>query len=150
MPSTLVPRLDRVLYRAALALHPPEFRGDYGGEMWLDFEAARADACASGLASPLWRWRLRMALDVVRTLGVQWARTGLPLIGLVSVCLPLAIAAGLANVAARARFADAPAPDDPELIGILALTVTSLLVIATTIALTVWAAHPRRPRRKRR
>jgi hypothetical protein len=147
MPSTDIPRLDRVLYRTALALYPAEFRGDFAVEMLLDFEAARADACASGLPSQVWRWRLRMAVDVVRTLGVQWARTGLPLIGVVSALLPLAIAAGLASVAARARFADPPALDHPELVGVLLLTVTSLLVIATTIALTVWAAHPRRPRR---
>jgi hypothetical protein len=147
MSSTHVPRLDRVLYRTALALYPAEFRGDFAGEMLLDFEAARADACASGLASHLWQWRVRMTLDLLRTLGVQWARTGLPLIGLVSVFLPLAITAGLASVAARARFADPPALDHPELVGILVLTVTAVIVIATTIALTVWAAHPRRPRR---
>ena len=139
--------VDVRLYGAALWLCPPEFRRDYGGEMVRDFLDARADAQAGGRRRDLWLLRAQMGLDVLRTIGVQWSRTGLPLIGLVSMVMPLTLLAGIARLASRARFT-IPAGTDQELMGIMLLAVTSFFVIAATIALTVCAPRPVRRRRR--
>lgn len=139
--------LDARLYRAALRLCPPGFRREYADDMVRDLAEARGEASAMGQGA-LWRLRLLMAIDLVRTFGVQWGRTGLPAIALMSLVLPLALAEGLANVARRATFDMQPDAADAEIIGVLLLTVVSVFLIAMTIALTLWVWRPfRRGRR---
>ena len=142
--------LDVRLYRAALWLCPPAFRGDNADDMVHDFAAARDEARAGGRRA-LWCVRLHMAIDLARTVAVQWSRTGLLLIALTALVLPLLAVEGLVRLALRARFTIPGDVDQPELLGLMILAVTSLFVIATTIALTLWASRSvRRVRRARR
>jgi hypothetical protein len=147
MSSGVSRSLDARLYRAALCLCPPGFRREYADEMVRDFEEAHAEA-SSGGDRALWRFRLLTSVDLVRTLGVQWSRSGLPVIALMSLIVPLALAEGLATVARRATL-DMPSDTaNAEIIGVLLLAVTSVFLIAITMALTLWVWRPfRRGRR---
>ena len=115
--------------------------------MILDFcEGWREASEAGGRA--LWRFRLVIAIDSLRTAGTQWARTGWPAIGLVSVIAPLALAEALSALARQASFVIPPETAHTDTIGVLLLATVSVLLIATTIALTLWAARPVRRRRR--
>ena len=138
MPPGAPRSLDDRWYRMALSLCPPAFRGDHGDEMARDFDEARNEAAARGDGA-LWMLRLLMAIDVARTISVQWLRTGLPVIALVSVLVSLAIAEALAAIA---RHATIPMPDaDADVVGILLLAVTSVVLIAMTIILSLWVGR---------
>jgi hypothetical protein len=112
-----------------------------------DFGEAREEAAAAG-GRALWRLRLLMALDLLRTVGTQWTRNGWPVIGLVSLVAPLTLAAGLAAVARHAAFVIPRDAVHAEMIGVLLLATVSVFLIALTIALTLWAARPVRRRRR--
>lgn len=150
MARTVTCSLDGRLYRAALSLCPAGFRHEHGDEMARDFDEARGEAAATGDRA-LWLLRLLMAIDLVRTFGVQWVRTGLPAIALASILLPLAVAEGLATLALRARVKSIDLPADAaqaEILGVLLLAVTAVVLIATTIVLTLCVSRPiRRGRR---
>ena len=150
MAPTATCSLDGRLYRAALSLCPAGFRREHGDEMARDFDEARGEAAATGDRA-LWLLRLLMAIDLVRTFGVQWVRTGLPTIALASILLPLAVAEGLATLALRARVKSIDLPADAaqaEILGVLLLAVTAVVLIATTIVLTLCVSRPiRRGRR---
>ena len=138
--------LDCRLYRAALSLCPAGFRREHGDEMARDFDEARGEAAATGDRA-LWILRVLMAVDLVRTFGIQWLRTGVPAIGLASILVSLALAEGLATVARRARIEIPVNPAHAEILGVLLLAVTSVLVIATTIVVSLWVSPARRRRR---
>ncbi len=112
-----------------------------------DFVEAR-EAAASAGGPALWRLRLLMALDLLRTTGTQWTQNGWPLIGLVALVVPLTLATGLAVVAREATFVIPQDEVDAELIGVVLLATVSVFLIAMTIALTLWAAKPVRRRRR--
>lgn len=115
--------------------------------MLLDFVEAHREAAANGDAA-LWVLRFAMAVDLVRTVAIQWLRTGFPLIGLASVLITLALAEGIATVA---RYATIYVPADAaqeEVLGVLFLAVVSVLLIAMTIVLTQWVNRPRRRGRR--
>jgi hypothetical protein len=131
--------IDVRLYRACLRVCPAAFLGEYGDEMVHDFVEAREEAAAAG-SGALWRLRLLMALDLLRTVGTQWTRTGWPVIGLVSLMAPLTLAAGLAAVARHAAFVIPRDAVHAEMIGVLLLATVSVFLIAMTITLTLWAA----------
>ena len=150
MPSGAIRSLDGRLYRAALSLCPAGFRREHGDEMVRDFDEARGEAAADG-GRALWILRLLMAVDLVRTLGIQWFRTGFPAIALASILVTLALAEGLASLALRARFAPFQMPADPvdaEILGVLLLAVMSVMLIAMTIVLTQFVNRPRRRGRR--
>jgi hypothetical protein len=150
MAADPVRRVELRLYRAALRLCPPAFRDENADEMLHDFTAAREEARGAGRRE-LWRVRLQMAIDLVRTVAVQWSRSGLLLIALAALVVPLVAVEALVRLAVRARFTIPREVDQPELLGLLVLAVTSVFVIATTIAMTLWASRPiRRARRLRR
>jgi hypothetical protein len=138
---------DVHLYRACLRACPPAFLREYGDQMIRDFTEARDEAADAGRRA-LWRLRLLMALDLLRTVGTQWTRNGWPAIGLVSVMVPLILAAGLASVARHTTFVIPRDAVDDEMIGVLLLATVSVWLIAMTIALTLWAARPVRRRRR--
>jgi hypothetical protein len=149
---TGVPRsIEGHWYRMALWLCPPVFRREHGDEMSRDFDEARGEAEARGSAA-LWTLRLLMAIDLVRTCGVQWLRTGLPAIALVSISIQVTVAEALARLA---RTATIPMPDktahtDADLMGVLLLATTTVLLIGMTIALTFWVTRLNRRRGRRR
>ena len=132
--------LDGRLYRAVLSLCPAGFRVEHGDELARDFDEGRGEALATGDRG-LWGFRLLMAVDMLRTFAVQWFRTGLPAMALAAVFLALTLAAGLASVARRAAI---PMPADQanaEILGVLLLTLTSVMLIAITISLNLWVSR---------
>ena len=132
---------DAVSYRAGVRLCPPGFRREYGEQMLQDF----ADACREAAeAGGMGRLRLQMGLDLMRTFGVQWYRTGWPVIVLLSVLPMLAAAAGLSRLVGRATFAIPEGQPDSEAIGLVLIATITVFVVATTIVLTLWATRPRR------
>jgi hypothetical protein len=106
-----------------------------------DFTEAH-DEASTGRAGGLWSLRLVMAIDVVRTVLVQWARTGLPLVAVISLTLALVLAGGVATLARRAAFEIPADTMHAEMIGVVLLATTSVFIIAMTIVLTLWAARP--------
>ena len=148
MPSTHSRALDTFLYRAALSLCPSSFRGAYAEEMLRDFVEAREEA-STGRGAGLWQLRLMMALDVLRTVLVQWSRTGLPVIALISLTLALVLAEGAATLARQATFGIPADTVEDEILGVVLLATTSVMLIAMTILLTLWVARSIR-RGKRR
>jgi hypothetical protein len=147
MPPAIPRSFDGEWYRMALWLCPPVFRREHGDEMLRDFDEARGEAAAHGTGA-VWTLRLLMAIDLVRTFGVQWLRTGVPAIVLVLVPVHLAVAAGLAAIA---RHATIPMPENvpnADVLGIFFLAVTVLVLIGMTIILTLWASRPKRRGRR--
>jgi hypothetical protein len=139
--------IDVRLYRACVSACPRAFRREYGDQMVRDFGEALEEASRAG-GDALWRLRLLMAIDLLRTMGTQWMRTGWPVIGLVSLVAALTLAATLATVARHAVFVIPPDAAHSEAFGVLLLATTSVFLIAMTIALTLWAARPVRRRRR--
>jgi hypothetical protein len=147
MPSAPTHSFDGRLYRAALSLCPAGFRRDHGDEMVRDFDEARHEAAADGDRA-LWFLRCLIAIDLVRTLAVQWVRTGIPVIALASTIVPLAIAEALAKVARRTTVRIPRGLEDEEIVTVLFLAVISVVLIATTIIVTLWVGRLTRPRRR--
>jgi hypothetical protein len=139
--------LDGRLYRAALALCPVAFRQDHGDEMARDFDEARREAAADGRGA-LWHLRSLIAIDLVRTLAVQWTRTGIPIIAIAAVSLALGMAAGLATLARRASVQIPPALEHEEELIVVFMATICVALIATTIVLSLWVGRLTRPRRR--
>lgn len=139
-------------YRLALRLCPPVFRREHGEEMSRDFDELRGEAAARGNGA-LWTLRFAAAVDLMRTAGVQWLRTGLPAIALVAAVVQLAIALGLAAFT-RLAVISLSMPDhvthaDAEVMGILLIAITSIVLIGMTITLNLWVTRLNRRRRPR-
>jgi hypothetical protein len=133
--------LDASSYRAGLRLCPPAFRREYGDQMQQDFEDACREAADTG---GMGRLRLQMGLDLIRTLTVQWIRSGWPVIMLLSVLPMLGALAGLARLVDRANFVIPENLPDSEAIGLVLIATITVFLVATTIVLTLWATRPRR------
>jgi hypothetical protein len=140
MSLDTMPPLDGRLYRVALSFCPAGFRREHGAEMARDFDEARGEAAATG-GRALWILRLLMIVDLVRTFGIQWLRTGFPAIGLASVLITLALAEGVATVARRATIYVPADAVHEEMLGFLLLAVIVILLIAMTICTTLWVSH---------
>jgi hypothetical protein len=151
MPPPAIPRsFDGQWYRMALWLCPPVFRREHGDEMSRDFDEARVEAAAHG-SGAVWTLRLVMAIDLARTVGVQWLRTGLVAIAFVSIVVQLVVAEGLARIA-RLATVTMPGRDNvahEDVVGVMLLAATTLVLIATTIALNLWVTRLNRRRRRR-
>ena len=132
------------LYRAGLALCPPAFRAAYGDQMLRDWIDARADAGDRGR----WRFRAEMTLDLLRTIAVQWGRSGLPAIVLVAVSIPVVLVQTIVTYIPRLKL-DVPAQAaNSDVLAVVLTATLMVMLIAATIATTMWAARPiRRPRR---
>jgi hypothetical protein len=145
MPFASLNSLDGRLYRAALSLFPPAFRRDHGAEMARDFEDARQEA---NNHRSIWLLRGCMAIDLVRTLAVQWVRTKVPAIAAASFVLSIAIAEG---IAAAARSVAVPMPhgiENEDTVVVLFMAQMTVVLIATTILLSLWVGRQMRPRRR--
>jgi hypothetical protein len=133
-------------YRAALSLCPAGFRRDHGDEMARDFEEARQEA--AGSSGAIWMVRACMSIDLVRTLAVQWVRTGLPVIAVASIVLSLAIALAIAAVARSVSIRMPSGFEQEDTIVVLFMAQVSVVLIATTILISLWVGGLMRPRRR--
>ena len=145
MPSAPLRSLEGRLYRAALSLLPPAFRREHGAEMARDFDQARQEADS---ASAFWLLRACIAIDLVRTLAVQWVRTGLPIIAVLSLVLSIAVAEALAAIARRASIRMPAGFEHEDELIVLFMAQISVVLIALTILLSLWVGRLTRPRRR--
>jgi hypothetical protein len=137
------------LYFAALYLSPPAFRREFSLEMARDVEEAIADARGRGGWRTLPAFAALIVTDLTRTLVVQWLRTGLPILFLLSAVAATTAVAVAGRVLPRALF-PVPAPDvDRDLILLFVLIGGVLFIVATTILFSFWFSRPllRRPPR---
>ena len=125
------------IYRTGLYLYPPAFRREFGAEMGRDFEEATVECRAAG------GWRAIIGLwthtsaDLAMTASVQWLRSGLPAIGLVSaVCALLTV-----TVAAQLRRATVSVPlaeADRDVVAIALMAMVVLLIIVAVLVFNLW------------
>jgi hypothetical protein len=141
------PSLEARLYRAALRLCPGEFRREHGHEMAWDFDEARGEAASAGVGAR-GLLRLLIGLDLARTIGVQWLRTGLPAIGCVALLCSLLVSAGVTSAVLRLTFRIPAEGADAESIGVVLLAAVVLMVIVVTIVFNLWVHRPRRVARR--
>src|SRR5262245_7487114 len=146
MSFASMPSLESRLYRSALLLFPAAFQRDHGDEMARDFEEARQEAADSYRA--IWSLRLCMAIDLARTLAVQWVRSGLPIISVASIFISLAIAEGLAVIARRASVRMPAGIQHEDTVVLLFMAEIIVVLIAMTILISLWVGRLMRPRRR--
>ena len=142
--------LDTRIYRGSFSLFPAAFRRDFSEDMLRDFEDDRHEAATSGHAAFIWVFRMRMLRDFTRTLGVQWVRTGWPLIGALAMMLTLMSTTAVASVLSRMDLRLPSGSPDEEVIAVMMLTVVVLLFIVATILLTMWSGRIVRRSARRR
>jgi hypothetical protein len=131
--------LDTRIYRRSLNLFPAAFRRDFSKDMLRDFEDDRTEALESGRVTAIWAFRVRMLRDFTRTLGVQWIRTGWPVIGGLAMILTLMFMSALAGVWRQVEIQLPTGSPDQDVIALEMLTVVVLLFIVATIFLTLWS-----------
>ena len=97
-----------------------------------------------------WRFRAQMFVDLVRTISWQWVRSGIPIVALVSVAVPLLLVQAIAGVFSRLRFDCRRSGADADAVALFLIATTTVMLIASTITIAVWAAKPARRRQRRR
>jgi hypothetical protein len=145
MPSSFLYAFEGWLYRAALTLLPDAFRREHGAEMARDFDEARQEA---GGACASWLLRAGISIDLVRTLAVQWVRTGLPLIAVASILLSLSLAEALAAIARRTSVRMPDGLQHEDAVVVLFIAEISVVLIAMTILISLWVGRLMRQGRR--
>ena len=142
--------LDIRIYRALVGLLPPAFQRDFSDDMLRDFEDDLNDVLEQGRVVSRWSFRARMLRDFTRTLGVQWLRTGWPLIIVLAMATTLTFMSALAQVFLNVVILLPSGSSDQDVIALEMLTVVVLLFIVATILLTMWSGRVVRrvPRRR--
>jgi len=133
--------VDARIYRAALRLFPAAFQRDFADDMLRDFEDGLDEARRCGRASARWFFRGRLLADFARTLGLQWLRTGWPIVGVLAMAITLASTAALATVWRRMVILLPSGTADQDVIALEMLTVVVFLFIVATILLTMWSGR---------
>ena len=141
------PPLDLVLYRAALYLYPPAFRGEFSDEMREHVETARGEAALEGRRA-LVRFHAETVRDLAITIALQWIRSGWPIIAIFATLLPLGLVSLVVRLASQVPFTLPSGTPDAELLSLVLLAAVCVVLIATTIILTVWFS-PLQARRRR-
>jgi hypothetical protein len=140
--------LSERIYRAALRLYPGAFRREFAREMALDFDEAGREAWQHRGWHGLLAFWGRMTADFTGSVTVQWMRTGLPLITLVSALVAAGVTGAAAQIAVRGPIVARLTPEDNDLLLMMLLIAVVLSVIVATLVFTVWFARPF-PRRRR-
>jgi hypothetical protein len=127
--------MTRLLYRLLLALHPPAFRREFGGEMLWIFDESHAHHVA-----------LPLFADALASLARQWlfrSAIWIPIAACAGAFLPLAagVSLGLAM-----KFPPHPVSRTVDLEFIELTVITALIAIFCTLILcVVWFRISRRP-----
>jgi len=136
------------VYEAALQLYPPAFRREFGVEMVRDVREASLESAASRGWRDVATFWLAIAGDVLMTVPLEWCKTGLPLLALVSALPGAAFLGVLARVERRAWLLVPEQVADREILALVLLVTVVLFLILATILFTLWFAHPRLSRRR--
>jgi uncharacterized BrkB/YihY/UPF0761 family membrane protein len=89
-----------------------------------------------------------MAMDLAATVAIQWMRTGLPAIALVSVLVAMGVTGAAAQIAVRGPIGSTVNADDRDLLMLMLLIAVVLSVIVATLVFTFWFARPFPHRRR--
>ncbi len=136
------------IYRMALGLYPGTFRREFAREMALDFDEAGREAWNDRRWQGLLAFWGRMAMDLAATVAIQWMRTGLPAIALVSVLVAMGVTGAAAQIAVRGPIGSTVNADDRDLLMLMLLIAVVLSVIVATLVFTFWFARPFPHRRR--
>ena len=136
------------VYEAALRLYPPAFRREFGVEMMRDVREASLESEASRGWREVAAFWLAIAGDVLMTVPLEWCRTGLPLLALVSALPGAAFLGVLARMERRAGLVVPEQVADREVLALVLLVTVVLFLILATIMFTLWFARPRVSRRR--
>jgi hypothetical protein len=131
-----------VIYRAILRLYPARFQEDFASDMALDFADASDEAWLERRWTGLIGVWAGTAVDLARSLTLQWVRTYVPVISIVSIGIALSTAALAQTITPKGPFFTNVKPHDRELVTLILLTACVLLVIASTIIFTLWFLRP--------
>ena len=129
------PPIATQVYQACVLLYPSTFRSQFGEEMISDFDAATRDAWHSrGWHGVLSLWAL-VSADLVRSIAVQWFRTGLPALAVLSIVWSIMMCSLVAQqfVPDYSPPASGQTDDQALLIMVLGSAVVVLLIVATVI-----------------
>jgi hypothetical protein len=140
MTSSRTP-FDARIYRASLRLFPAAFQRDFSGDMLRDFEDGLNEARACGRRSARWAFWGRMLGDFSRALGVQWLRTGWPVVAVLAMTITLASTSALAQVWRHLVILLPSGSVDQDVIALEMLTVVVFLFIVATVLLTMWSGR---------
>jgi hypothetical protein len=135
-------------YRTALWLYPPGFRGEFGDELAGDFDEALSDVRRSGGWRDVLRLLASVGSDLIRTIVVQWVRTGAPILALIAVGVAAVMTSAAATIASAPQWTHAVRPQDQELVTVMLLIGAVLLLIVVTILFTLYFLRPKRLRRR--
>jgi hypothetical protein len=130
--------VDARLYRAGLFLLPPAFRREFSNEMIRDFASERLEAARAGRMLDLWRFRARMAADLLGAVVTQWIRTGLPAIACLAASATTLALSGIARVWPPLMFSLPAGTEHADTIELVLLVSVVLLVIVATVIFTIW------------
>ena len=138
------------VYRAVLRLYPLRFQEEFASDMALDFADASDEAWLRRQWTGLLAVWLRCAADVARSLTLQWMRTRLPFVAVISGLVALSTAAIAQTVVPRGPFFAQVTPHDRDLVILILMAACVVLVIASTIIFTQWFLRPLLYRRSSR
>ena len=131
-----------VVYRAILRLYPLRFQEEFASDMALDFADASDEAWLQRQWTGLLAVWVRSAADVGRSLTLQWMRTRLPFVAVISGLVALSTAAIAQTVVPRGPFLAQVKPNDRDLVILILMAACVVLVIASTIIFTQWFLRP--------
>jgi hypothetical protein len=137
------------VHAALLLLYPPAFRREFTPQMSYDFDEASRDAWRAGGGLAMAMLWLRAAADLARTIPVQWARTGLPALLLVSPLPACAVFALAATRIGRVRpIAIAATEADREALELVLAATVVIVLLAASITIVTWLTRPLRQRHR--
>ena len=136
------------VFEAALHLYPPAFRREFGVEMARDVREASKESDSSGGWRNVTRFWLAIAGDVLMTVPLEWCRTGLPLLALLSALPGVAFLGMLVRLERQPWIVVPEQVADREILALLLLVTVLLFLILATIMFTLWFARPHPSRRR--
>ncbi len=133
------PAVATHIYQTCLLFYPSAFRLRFGDEMICDFDESTDDAWrARGWSGVVALW-LVVGIDLVRTVTIQWLRTGLPALLVVSVAWSTMMCTLIAQqFIARAPVLAPPRNPDEEMSLMLVGLAVVIVLIAAIILVTGW------------
>jgi hypothetical protein len=136
-------------HATALWLYPPGFRREFAPQMACDFEEASSEAWLAGSRRALAVLWLRVSIDLARSIVVQWTRTGMPALLLISPLPACAVFACAASGVGYVRpFVIPPTTADREALELLLAATVVILLLAASITITTWLTGPLLHRRR--
>jgi hypothetical protein len=137
-----VTRVGLTVYKALLGLYPRAFRRAFVFDMIQDFEDASQEAWQDG------RWKGVLSLwlftggDVLRTLPIQWVRSGTLIFSGLALMSAASCAAAVGALDPRVPYVLRPSTPERDGVLLLILVTTTVVVIAATVIFSLMFLRP--------